>query len=444
MVVILALSLLVLFVVLMILEWMAHQTPLETAESPRTAERLAWLYPLLDGLPEKELGTILEIVSACHEGYTVTDAPFRTTGVTPEMRQLQARLARELSLPTERIHVGYAALSREDFSYNKCSASEIDLPLKGVVISMQLTSARWLNREVHPHEWHVQEKLGWMLRASAAFAFVGGIAIFFIHRLSGSLNKLTHAARQFGEGIKVSMLTEAGPADVRRAIGAFNAMQRQVAEEVERRTNTLAAISHDLRTPLTALRVRAELVEDEALRHGLISGIERMERVTASALEFLRGQSRSEPLRTVDVSALVESECAEFEETGRDATFAGEHHVVCACRPDALARAVRNLIDNAVRYGGGASVAIRVSPDLVTISVSDQGPGIPAAQLQAVLEPFARLSPARGDDSGGFGLGLSIARAVAEGHDGDLNLEANRPSGLIASMRLPVRSDAGG
>lgn len=215
-------------------------------------------------------------------------------------------------------------------------------------------------------------------------------------------------------------------------------MQQQVADEVERRTNTLAAISHDIRTPITALRVRTELVEDVELRQGLVSSIDRMERITASALEFLRGQSRSEPLRTVDLSALLESECVDFEETGRNATFIGEHNIVYRCRPDALARAVRNLIDNAVKHGLGATLAVRADPGFVTVSVSDQGPGIPADRYEAVLEPFGRLSQAREDNQGGFGLGLSIAKAVAAGHDGELILRANQPRGLIVILRLPI------
>ena len=438
MVSVLAISLLVLFAALMVLEVRGHETAIETAQSPATSNRLQRLYPVLDSLREKDLGSFMQIVSSCHEGYVVTAAPFRTDNVSPDAARLRSRLALELSLPAQRVLVGQAHLVRGDFSYDKCSGTEIDLPLDGVVISVQLASGQWLNREVHPHEWHFREKIGWMLRASAAFAFVGGIAIFFIHRLSRPLNSLTDAARRFGAGLKVSKLMQAGPADVRRAIDAFNEMQQRVADEVERRTDTLAAISHDIRTPLTALRVRSELVADTELRQGLISSIDRMERITASALEFLRGQSRSEPLRTVDLSALLESECVDFEETGRSATFVGEHNVVYTCRPEALARAVRNLIDNAVKYGQGATVVVRTSADSVSISVSDEGPGIPTEQWESAFEPFGRLSPAREDNQGGFGLGLSIAKAVAQGHDGELILEANRPTGLIAILRLPL------
>ena len=170
----------------------------------------------------------------------------------------------------------------------------------------------------------------------------------------------------------------------------------------------------------------------------LIASIERMERITASALEYLKGESRGEPMRRVDLSALLESECAEFEELGHDVAFVGEHGVQHTCRPEALARAVRNLIDNAVKYGGSARVALRRAPGSVDIVVADNGPGIPQDKLQLATEPFERLSDARDSDRGGFGLGLAIARAIAEGHEGQLTLAKNEPSGLVATIRLPA------
>ena len=435
---ILALSLLSLLVALAALEITGRKTALETAQSGYTLQRLQQLYPMLQRVSAAELPSVIDVLSSCHEGYTLTEQPFAGGRSSVDTDRLRARLAQLLSLDEQRLSVGYAVLQPDQFSYSKCTPAEIDLPAQGIVISLQLPSGKWFNKEVHPHEWHIREKLGWWLRASAVFAFVGAIAIFFIHRLSRPLNKLTDAARRFGQGLEVSTLAEQGTTDLRRAIRTFNAMQRQVADEIARLTNTLAAISHDVRTPLTALRIKAEMIEDARIRHDLIADIERMERITASALAFLRGQSRNEPLQRVDLSALLESECVDFEETGRSVTFAGEHNITCMCRPDALARAVRNLIDNAVKYAGTAIVTLRREPDCVTISVLDHGPGIPADQRHAALEPFGRLSAARENHEGGFGLGLAIAKAVAEGHDGALVLSDNEPAGLIATIRLPA------
>jgi signal transduction histidine kinase len=238
--------------------------------------------------------------------------------------------------------------------------------------------------------------------------------------------------------MQATEVAEEGPVDLRRAIRSFNAMQRQVAGEMARRTGTLAAISHDVRTPLTALRVKAEMVDDPELRKSLIASVERMERITASALEYLKGESRGEPMRAVDLSALLESECAEFEELGHDVAFVGEYGVQGMCRPEALARAVRNLIDNAVKYGDATRVSLRTASNFVEIAVTDHGPGIPEEKLRLATEPFERFSTARETDRGGFGLGLAIVRAIAEGHEGDLVLQRNEPRGLVATIRLPA------
>jgi signal transduction histidine kinase len=439
MIAVLALALVALFAAVVVLEVRAHESPLETAQSAGTLERIRKLYPVLERIGAREIPDFLHIASSCHAGHTVTEQPFRLDRSGVEAGQLKARLATALAVHPSRLSVGHARLTRADFSYGKCSASEIELPFEGIVISLRLASGKWLNTEVHPHEWHIRENLGWMIQVSAIFVFVGGIAIYFMHRLSKPLGSLTSAAQRFGDGLKVSRLEEDGPADLRRAIRSFNTMQEQVAGEVERRTNTLAAISHDVRTPLTALRIKAEMIDDAAVRQDVIASIERMEKVTGSALEFLRGESRGEPLRSVDLSALLESECLDFEETGRKAAFLGEHGVKLVCRPDALARAIRNLIDNAIRYADGARVAVRAGRETVEISVADEGPGIPPDRVALALQPFGRLSKARESHHGGFGLGLAIVQAIAKGHDGELILRANEPAGLLATIRLPIR-----
>lgn len=433
---ILAVALLVLFATMVVLELVEHETAIETAAGGRTLERLKSLVPVLDRVDDDDIDSVVALASSCHAGYSVTREPFATSANTAQTRRLQLSLARELSVQPLRVQAGHAHLTRNDFSYRKCGPWEIDLPMDGIVISLQLQSGRWLNAEVHPHEWHFAQKLDWMLKVAAAFVFVGGVALFFMRRLGRPLNQLTAAARTFADGMQATEVTEDGPVDLRRAIRSFNAMQRQVVDEMARRTGTLAAISHDVRTPLTALRVKAEMVADPAVRDDLIASVDRMERITASALEYLKGESRGEPLRPVDLSALLESECAEFEELGRDVAFAGEHGVHFTCRPEALARAVRNLIDNAVKYAGSARVVLRRAPGLVDIVVTDDGPGIPEDKLQLATEPFERLSKARAGNHGGFGLGLAIAKAIAEGHEGQLILAGNEPRGLRATIRL--------
>ena len=435
---ILAVALLALFATMIALEFVEHDTPIEAAADTHTLERLKRLVPVLERIDGERVRDVVGLASSCHAGYSVTDMPFSTTAHSDDTQRLAQSLSGALSLDSQRVEAGHARLTREDFSYRRCGPWEIDLPMDGIVISVQLQSGRWLNAEVHPHEWHFWQKLDWMLKVTAAFVFVGAVALFFIRRVGRPLNQLTAAARSFADGMEATEVPEDGPIDLRRAIRSFNAMQREVAGEMARRTQTLAAISHDVRTPLTALRVKAEMVEDAAVRDSLIAGIERMERITVSALEYLKGESRGEPMRRVDLSALLESECAEFEELGHEVAFVGEHAVQHTCRPEALARAVRNLIDNAIKYGGSARVGLRSAPGFVEIVVADDGPGIPQDKLRLATEPFERLSQARDSDRGGFGLGLAIVRAIAEGHEGQLTLARNEPNGLLATIRLPA------
>jgi signal transduction histidine kinase len=432
MIAVLALALLGLFATLAIMEMLQHDTAVETASSGAPLQRLQSLYKVLNGIESDSVPGVLQIASSCHFGYTVSPQPFARGQATTETQQLQSRLANQFSLDPPRINVTQARLTREDFSYWKCRHNEIDLPVDAVVVSLRLDSGAWLNAEVHAHEWHWREKLDWMIRAAAAFVFVGGIAIFFMRRLNRPLNRLTDAAQRFGAGLQVAPVPEDGPIDLQRAIRAFNEMQRQVADELARRTSTLAAISHDVRTPLTALRIKSELIDDSELREDMVASINRMETITASALEFLQGGAHAEPMRCVDLSELLESECQEFAELGQPASFTGAYGIRCNCRPDALARAVRNLIDNAIKYGAGAQVSVSADEEWVEISVADNGPGIAPELRERAVRPFERLSQTHQ----GFGLGLAVAQAIAAGHGGELILDANRPTGLIARLRF--------
>lgn len=438
MIAILALSFALLLAVLAALEALEQEDVVEWARNDFTLSRLRRMMPAVEFMDTERIDDFLDVTSSCHEGYTLTEEPFATRPSADSVA-IGTRIARDLALDPGRVRAGHALLARTDFAYDKCSAAAIELPIEGVVISLQLHSGKWLNAEVHPHEWHVRrDMIGWIARSIGAFLFVGAIAVFFVRRLARPLNELTAAARRFGRGLQASDVKEGGPPDLKRAIRSFNAMQQQVADEVKRRTHTLAAISHDVRTPLTALRIKAELVDDDEARRDLISSIDAMERITASALEFLRGECRTEPMRDIDLGALVESECSNFADIGRNVAFLGGKETVrCSCRPDALSCALRNLIDNAIKYGGAAEVALHTDPESVAISVSDHGPGIPEDKLALAFEPFERLSQARQSDQGGFGLGLAIVRAIVDGHEGELVLEANEPTGLIATIRLP-------
>ena len=199
----------------------------------------------------------------------------------------------------------------------------------------------------------------------------------------------------------------------------------------------LAAISHDLRTPLTSLRLRAEFVQDHDLQEKMLKTIEEIQTMTEAALAYARDDSAVEATRTVDLSALVGSLCDDLAELGQNVTICDGPKVLYRCRPNSLRRAIRNLVENAVRYGERATVSVVRTADSLDIMVEDAGPGIPPADMEQVFAPFFRLEQSRNRETGGVGLGLSIARAIARHHGGDIVLE-NRPRGLRATIRLPL------
>lgn len=436
---VLAGSFTLLLAVMAIIEFLEYDSLTEWARSEPTLNRLSRIAPIVESLNDDQVAGFLAQSSHCHEGYGLSQTPYAFDRVSDETQSIAARIGKSLSLDAGSVKAGFSPLEQTDFAYGECDPSEMNFPVDGMVISLQLSSGAWLNAEVHPHEWHVTSAMtGWLLRSGAAFLIVGAAALIFVRRISKPINALTRGAQSFGTGLEVTLVDEMGPPDVRTAIRSFNAMQRQVTDEVQRRTSVLAAISHDVRSPLTALRLKAELIEDEEARLDLITSVDKMERITASALDFLKGESRNEPKRQVDLGALVDSECADFREIGAAVSFECSRNIQYACRPDALARAVNNLIENAIKYAGSAEISVSQKTDWIEIAVADRGSGIAPDKMDDVLKPFERLSDARESETGGFGLGLAIAKAVTEGHDGVFELATNSPRGLIARIKLPV------
>jgi len=437
MIAVLTLSFSLLLAMLAMLEIRDNKTVDEWVQSDFTINRLFRITSLIETISREERADFVAAISRCHDGYELSRAPY---GEQIEHTTNMARdIGHELSLPPDSIRISPVEFGRNDFSYGLCAAGEMSFPFMGMVISLRVAPDQWLNAEVHPHEWHITSTMtGWFIRSGIVFLLVGVVAFSFVRRLSRPINNLTDAAKSFGIGLEVAEVEETGPRDVKRAIRSFNAMQCDVANEVKRRSNTLAAISHDVRSPLTALRLKVEFVDNDEVRTDLIRSIEKMDRITTSALEFLKGESRTEPKRVIDLGALVESECAEFRELGAKVSFNCSEIVHYSCRPDALARAIRNVIENAIKYAGSAEAAIRRRDGVIEIIVSDSGPGIPNDKVDLVLEPFERLSSARESNEGGFGFGLAIAKAVTEGHDGVFELAPNTPHGLRAIMRLPA------
>jgi signal transduction histidine kinase len=264
------------------------------------------------------------------------------------------------------------------------------------------------------------------------------LAALAVRLITRSLDQLARAADRLGANPESPPIEESGPTEVRRVIGAFNRMQAQLRGYVTERTRLLAAVSHDLKTPLTRLRLRAELLPDPQLRGKFVRDLTEMEAMANSALDFTRTLGTEARRQPVDVAALIDSVSEDWRETGGEVTVEGEPRDAVSAHPEALRRCLNNLIENALRYGERAHLLVEDDGDRLRIAVADEGPGIPEAELERVFEPFFRLEPSRNRASGGAGLGLSIARNIARWHGGDLRLR-NRAAGagLVAELSLP-------
>lgn len=307
-----------------------------------------------------------------------------------------------------------------------------------MAIAVRLRDGSWLNTtavvRVPPPTWATASLVTLGVTAVALIAVV----VLMVRRLNRPLRALETTADAVGRGMAVAPVPEAGPEDVRTTIRAFNRMNERQERFIRDRTRILAAVSHDLRTPITSLRLRAEMVDDADTRDRLVETIDEMQQIVEAGLTFAREESETEPSRTVDLAALVESVATDLSDLGRDVTVEEAGPLPWPCRPAGLKRALRNLIENAVVYGGRARVALARGPEWLEVRVDDDGPGIPDEQRERVFEPFARLEESRSRETGGIGLGLAIARSIARRHGGDVVLENRMSGGLRATLRLPV------
>jgi signal transduction histidine kinase len=228
-----------------------------------------------------------------------------------------------------------------------------------------------------------------------------------------------------------------GPAALKDVIRAFNAMSKRLLAILDGQRAMLAAIAHDLRTPITSLKLRLELLDDGESKDRMQASLDELQGVTEAAVDALKAEGVGEAVRAVDLSALVESVCSDLSDLGENVTYLQTKALACRCRPQEIKRAVRNLIENAVRYGKAARVRVEGKASEARIWIDDDGPGIPEAEIERVFEPFQRLEESRSRETGGHGLGLTIARSIARGHGGDIDLK-NRSGGLTACLRIPL------
>ncbi len=274
-----------------------------------------------------------------------------------------------------------------------------------------------------------------LLLILAIFTVLGALAV---RTITQSFKLLAQAARQVGDNLEGAPLHEQGPSEVLGVIQAFNHMRERLRGYMQERAQMLGAISHDLKTPITRMRLRAELIEDAGLRAKFLNDLDEMEATASSSLEFFKSLGNEPQRQALDVGALVESLREDWSDTGHEVSVTGQSLRPYNAHPRALRRCLDNLIENALRYGSRARIVIKDDAVMLRIAVCDDGPGIPAQDLERVFEPYYRLEQSRNRDSGGTGLGLAIARNIARWHGGDICLSnALGGKGLIAELVLP-------
>lgn len=316
-----------------------------------------------------------------------------------------------------------------------------ETPQGGAGLALRLPDGAWLNiagRWPRPRPWSSPTFLAALAVMTAA---VAALSFWAVRRLTAPIRDLAAAAERLGRDVTAPPLPERGPREVAQAAAAFNTMQARIRRFVEDRTAMLAAIGHDLRTPITRMRLRAEFVEDEAVRAKMLADLAEMEAMVAATLAFARDDAAAEAAVPLDLVSLLRTVADEANDVaGREVVMleAPAHRTVTA-RPVALKRALGNLVGNAVAYAGGCRVRLgEPVGGMLLVAIEDDGPGIPEDELERVFQPFYRVERSRSRETGGAGLGLPIARTILRGHGGDVTL-ANRPGGgLTATVTLPA------
>jgi hypothetical protein len=317
------------------------------------------------------------------------------------------------------------------------------LPPGGFQASLRLPDGEWLNVRVAmppPRPWHSATFLAAFVVMTVAAVL---LILWAVARLTRPVRLLAEAADRLGRDVNAPPLPEGGPSEVATAARAFNTMAGRIRRFVADRTQMLAAIGHDLRTPITRLRLRAEFMDDDEQRRKMLADLDEMEQMIAATLAFARDDAAAEPAAPIDLAALcrtVADEAADARpELAEAIAFDGPERLTVRARPMALKRALANLVSNALAYGGAARLRL-VPPEggVVRLMVEDDGPGIPEAELEAVFTPFRRLEASRNRETGGTGLGLTIARNILRAHGGDVVLANRAGGGLRAMASLPA------
>lgn len=411
----------------------ARRTDISQIRSLHTAERLEQLVLMLDATPREARSSVA--AAASRNGIVAGISAAGSDAGVPDI-ELTAALLQRLG---EDRHI----VARK----TTCAAEAPNSPPRYRqqaacrTVSLSLHDGTFLHLALHPRRPPLagppQPRLS--LYVLLFFAACLGLLAYAVARMSiQPLRQLAQAATELGRDIERPPLAERGPTEVRHAASAFNTMQAQIRRYIQDRTQILAAITHDLQTPLTRIRLRLEKVQDQELKARLVEDLSAVQTMIKDGLDLARSMNSEEPMQRTDFDSILDSVCADAAEAGQDVTLSGLTGASIKVQPNAMRRCLTNLIDNAVKYGGYARVSARRDKNKVVVQVRDGGPGIPENMLEAVFDPFFRLEASRSRDTGGTGIGITIARNIAVKHGGRLYLGNHPDSGLVATLELPT------
>lgn len=308
-----------------------------------------------------------------------------------------------------------------------------------VGISVKLKDSTWLHFRVASPRLAAFVSTRFILSNALMVLAIAAGAYLISRWMTRSFGTLVVAAQRLGANVNLPTLPERGPREVRQAARAFNDMVQRIRRFATGRTQMIAAISHDLRTLITRLRLRAEFVEDETLREKMLADLAEMEAMISESVAFAKEDATAGRTEQVDLAALIQDICRSFADLGGAVEYRGETALPYRCQPLQMRRALTNLIDNALKYGKRAQVYLMQNDDTLAIRIEDEGPGIPDSLKEEVFEPFYRIERSRSRETGGAGLGLAIALAIVRSHGGDIRLSDRPSGGLRVDVVLPRR-----
>jgi signal transduction histidine kinase len=307
-------------------------------------------------------------------------------------------------------------------------------------LAINLSDGSWVLFVAPERAWGLHAWIRNLLTGGFVIACSLCVAALASRRLARPMERFARQAQRFGADVNAPPVQATGPLEIRLAGQAFNEMQSRVQRYVSDRTDMLAAISHDLRAPLTRMRLRGEFIDDEEQQRKLFRDVDEMQAMVNASLNFFRNDSEQDVATRFNLSELIDTALDDFRDSGDDVTFAAGESIAYVGRPLILRRAIANLVDNAVKYGQRARVRLSAGADWVEIVIDDDGTGIPGHLRDDVFRPFFRVEGSRSRQTGGVGLGLAAARTAVRGHGGDIALESLETGGLRVRVRLPTQN----